>query len=402
MALNIRPQSSLERKLLFIESVLNSTDKISKVSEESILAGIGEGVSKIAGKTEKDIILAVSQLFPDSAFGSQLDQVAKNFGIADRFGALGSSTYVRLTASPGTIYLANTHFPKSTSGIQFEFEEDITVGSLGFTYAKVRSLQTGLQTKVPALTISQLTSKPTGHINIVNEVAADGGRDIESDEIFRIRIKDGANILARGTLAMIEQVFMAINPKILKVFHQGTNLQGKVVLAIATQNGMDLSGAELDQLLSQGGEFFALTEHKPFGTNFYGIELRNIEYQPVDVSFRVALDGSVDPDTYRQNVQIAIAKYLDFRFFDASKQKIEWDNLLEIAKSTKGARYVPDQYFYPRTDVGVNTYKLPRLRGFLMLDMNGAVISNFSGTLSPVFYPNIADFSLQSTVLQLI
>jgi hypothetical protein len=108
MGLNIRPSTSQERKLLFLETVLNNTDEVSKISDEAILSGIGAGVSKVAAKAEKDIILAVSQLFPDTAFGDQLDQVAANFGISPRFGALGSSTYIRISGVAGTQYLANT------------------------------------------------------------------------------------------------------------------------------------------------------------------------------------------------------------------------------------------------------------------------------------------------------
>src|ERR1700744_5721149 len=169
MGLNIRPSTSVERKLIFLEALLNGTDKVSKVSDGSVLSDIADGVSKISGKSEKDVILAVSQLFPDSAFDTQLDEVAANFGIAPRFGALGSSTYVRLTANPGTIYLANTNVPSSTDGITFQLSNDVTIGDMGFAYAQVVSVSTGLNTNVNPLTISKISPQPSGHINIVNE-----------------------------------------------------------------------------------------------------------------------------------------------------------------------------------------------------------------------------------------
>ena len=65
----IKLQTSREKKNLFIETLLNTTDKISKVGPDSVLGGIAGGVAKVAGKAEKDIILAVSQLFPDTAYG---------------------------------------------------------------------------------------------------------------------------------------------------------------------------------------------------------------------------------------------------------------------------------------------------------------------------------------------
>jgi len=401
MALDIKPSTSVERRLLFLETLINTTDKVTKVSDNSVLSGIATGISKVVGKSEKDIILALSQLFPDTAFGSQLDQVAANFGVAPRMGSLGSTTYVRVMANPGTAYSASMHYPISTAGIRFEFEEDFTVGAAGFTYARVRSIEKGAATNVEALSISRLTPAPAGHLNIVNESRAEFGRDVEPDEFFRIRIKNGSNILARGTLAMMEQLFIAINPKVLRVFHYGNSNSGKVVLGIVTQDGSILTSTELDSLLKGSADYFSLTEYRPFGTEYYGIELRNVTYAPVDVCFRAELDRSVNPDDIRKAIQIAISKYLDFRYFDPSSMKVEWDNLLEIVKNTLGIKYVPDQYFYPRTDLSVDQFALPRLRGFLMLDLEGKIISNFSGTLSPLYYPNVIDHDYMSTILDL-
>lgn len=402
MSIAISPSTSIERKLLVIETMLNSTDKISKISDESIVSGVAGGIAKVTGKAEKDIILAMSQIFPDSAYADQLDQVGKNFGVSGRFGVLGSTTFIRISALAGTQYFSAVHTFQSTSGFRFILDQDVTIPSFGFTYAKVRSIENGLKANVDPLTISVVSPVPTGHLNVINEYKADGGRDIESDETYRIRIKDGANILARGTLAMLEQVFISINSNVLNIYNQGTGLNGKIRIAISTQNGADLTPAELNALLVGSAEYFSLTELKPFGSQFYGIELIPIEWQYVDVSLRADIDSSADVDQIRKDIQVSLSKYCDWRYFNSSKQKIEWDNMLQICKNANGVKYVPDQYFYPRTDTVVNVNKLPRLRGFLLLDMNGKIIQNYQGTLVPSYYPNQADFSYQSTVLNLI
>lgn len=399
MLSGLKPSTSKERRLLFIETLLGITDAVSKVAPNSVLSGVAGGVSKIAGKAEKDIILGISLLYPDHASGSDLDQVALNFGISPRQGAQGSSTYVRITADPGTQYLQNTHYFLAGNGTVFELEDDFTMNAFGYDYVKVRSTSQGSDTNVDPLTISKVTPAPNGHKNVVNETIAIGGRDVESDELFRIRIKDGANIMARGTLAMLEQVFISINSKVLKIFHDGTDTDGKVVIAILTQNGSDLSPTELDNLLTGASKYFTLSEYKPFGSNFYGVRLKNVDYDPFDMSFRCSLDNNADPDEVRKSIQVGVSKYVDFRFFDATRDKVEWDNLLQIVKNTKGMKYVPDQYFVPRADISVAVNKFPRLRGFLMLDLDGNIIANFSGTLSPVYYPNKPDFSYQTTVL---
>lgn len=400
--LELQPSTSVDRKLLYQETLINSTDRITKVSDNSVFAGTAAGVSKVTGKAEKDIVLALSQLFPNDSYGPYLDQCALNFGVSPRMAAQGSSTYVRVTATPGTNYVSSVNQCISSSGVVFEFESNFTIPSFGFTYQKIRSIDIGSKTNVDPLTINQIQPAPSGHIGVINEYKADGGLDLETDDLFRVRIKKGANILATGTLAMLEQVFININPKVLKIQHHGVDINGKVIISIITQNGMDLNTTELNQLITNSAGYFGLTEYKPYGTNFYGITLQNIVYQPIDISFRVQLDNTVNPDQVRINIQTAFSKYLDFRNFISYKDVVQWDNLLQIVKSTQGVVYVPDQYFYPRIDVPVDEFKLPRVRGFLMLDLTGTIISNFSGTLSPVFYPNVADFNFQQTVLNLI
>lgn len=402
MGLNIKPSTSQERKLLITETILNNTDEVSKIADEAILSGIAAGISKVSGKAEKDIVLAVSQLFPDTAFGDQLDQVAENFGIAPRFGALGSSTYVRISGDVGTQYFANTHQFRSTDGIRFTLDQDFTIGEFGFGYAKVSSIETGEKTKVDPLTINQVSPFPVGHKYVINEYMAEGGRDVESDETFRIRIKEGANILARGTLAMLEQLFISVNSKVLRVYNQGHDLNGKIVLSVYTVNGSDLTQTELDDLLTVAADYVNLNDLRPFGTNYIGLKIVNVTYGFLDISFRCKLKANVNPDDVRKKIQVNISKYIDPRFFDSSRQKVEWDNLLEIVKNVEGIDYVPDQYFYPRTDVFYQSNVIPRLRGFLMLDLSGQIIQNFQGTLSPEFYPNVADFSYQATVLNRI
>lgn len=401
MALNIRPSTSNERKQIFIETLMNKSNKVSKVAPNSVNAGIAAGIGRVSGKAEKDIILALSGIYPDNAYGEQLDQCAANFGIAPRFLTSNSSTYLRIVADPGTQYLKDVHTFTGNAGITFQLENDVTIDSNGFTYAKVRSIEDGLDSNIPPTEINQVTPIPIGHSYVINEYQAQGGRDIESDDLFRRRIKEGANILATGTLSMLEQVFMKINSNVLRLFYQGIDPDSKVVIAIATQNGIDLTPEELDEILDLGSEYFSLTELKPFGSQSYGIKLKNIEYQPIDISYRVDITSSFSADQIRIETQAKISKYLDFRFWQPG-QKVEWTNILELTKKPKGVKYVPDQFFFPNNDVPIDSTKIPRLRGFLMLDLNGSVIASSNDNLSPVFYPQEADFSFISTVLRSI
>lgn len=388
-----------ELKQIFVEIFLNNTNKISKISNQSVMNAFAYGVAKIAQKALKDIAIAESHQFPDTAYGVTLDTVAENYGIAARFAAGQSSVYIRCVADPGTLYEAGAQV-FSGNGVDFDLEEDLTIGTEGYGYAKIRSSISGSKANVPALTITSVDPAPTGHKYVVNEYGAINGRDAESDRLFRLRIKEGGNLAARGTLAYLTQTFMRINSNVLQVRHQGLNSSSQQVLAIVTQNGIDLNASELDDIKSRAEEYLNLSDLNPL-TGIPNVEIKNIEYEPIDISARVSIKASADVDRVRQDLQIAVSKYLDFRFWPAGG-RFEWDDVLQIFKDNPNIDYVPDTFFVPNQDIITDPLRVPRIRGFLLLDLDGGVIIGNSGVLNPIYYPQIADFSFQQTVLSSI
>lgn len=390
-----------ELKELFVKILLNNTDRVTKVSDESILNGMGYGAAKIGQKCIKDIALVESHIFVDSAFGTDLDFVAKARGIAPRLGAIGSSTFILLVGTPGITYLQGVHSFTGSHGVTFDLEEDFTIPLVGFGYTKVRSIDTGTKTNVDPLTINQMVVSLAGHQYLINEYQAIGGRDAEDDDTFKKRIKEeSVNILAQETLARITQVFININPNILRVFYNGKDSTGKIVLGISTQNGADLSSTELDALLEEGEKYICLSDYAKFGNQALGIVLQNSDYEPIDVDFRVELYTNYSPDDIRINIQIAFTKYLDIRYWEYG-QKVQWDDLLQLVKNVTGVKYVPDTQFVPSADISIPKNKVPRVRSFIMRNLEGAILVDLPGNLIPVYYTNTVDYNYQNTILNI-
>lgn len=389
-----------ELESIFAEALINRTNgKVTKISPGSVLSGHTYGVAKIAQKALKDIAIANAHLFPDFASGIYLDKVAAERGIAPRFGASQSSTFVRVFADPATVYTAGTNTFVSRTGVVFDIENTTTVGPTGFAFIKVRSQTSGLSANADPLTIDTVNPVPTGHTAVLNEYQATGGRDIEDDNTFRIRIKEGANILARHTLSYLEQALMRVNQNVLRVHFQGFDDEGKIVLAILTQNGIDLNQSELDELFDKVGEFLAITDILYPRDQTYGVTFKNIEYEPIDIDFRVLLDDSFNPDDVRKQIQVAMGKNLDFRFWEFGRE-VEWDDLFIIARTTAGVRIVPDEYFTPNVDMLIPDTRVPRIRTFIMRDLEGNIISDVSGVQNPIYYSTTPDQSFAETVIQ--
>lgn len=375
-------------KNLFIEMFLDKTAKVSNVADGSVVNATAFGVAKVAQKAMKDIAIKEAQIFPDTATGAYLDKAAALYGVSPRKGALGSSTYIRVSAGPGTVYDTSVTFVNK-NGIRFQVDEALTVGESGYGYVKVRSVNAGYSTNVPPNSITNVSPQPQGHIECTNEYYAIGGRDSEDDETFRIRIKNNLNILSKNTIEYWTQTLNNIDDRVLKVMTAGLDEKGIYNLYIVSQNGIFFTEEELDMLLESAQGYFGISELNIEG-KAVGIGIQNIDWFYVGsergLDFRVQLQPDYDVATVRQNIQINLTKYLDFRFWTPGKI-VEWDDLLDIVKKTDGVKYVPDEYFFPYYDQQVPANQLPRIRGFVMRDQDGNVLYDSDSNLSPLFYP---------------
>lgn len=401
----INPMTSEERKSLFLEVVINESmnedgsSRISKVSPHSAFSGVASGVAALSEMSEKDIALSLSYILPEMGSGDQLDRIAKNHGIRPRLGAIGSSTYIRISANPFTQYLANVHFFYSNN-VKFALEKDVVVGRVGFVYAKVQSMSVGSATNVDPLTINDVNPKPSGHQSVLNEYIASGGRDIESDKEYKASFKDYINKMSRNTLSSLEQIMISVNPNVLGLIQKGRSKNGNLKLGVVASNGANFTESQLNELLESVKYNLCLSDYKRLGANYKGVSLENIEYVPIDIMYRADIEENADIEKIRKESQINVSKYLDLRFFNPEKQFVEWDKLLQICQSIDKVRYIPDQYFYPRQDLRIDTRFRPRVRSFLILNLKGEVISDWRGDLSPIYYPNTVDKDYINTIKQ--
>ena len=115
-----KPNLTIETlKNLWVELFLNKTDKVSDISDNSVLNATAFAGAKVAQKAIKDIAIVEAQLFPETAQGEYLDRAASLFGVPQRRGAIGSSTYVKIIAEDGTNYISGVHEFVNTNGILF-------------------------------------------------------------------------------------------------------------------------------------------------------------------------------------------------------------------------------------------------------------------------------------------
>lgn len=384
-----------EMKQLFFELLFNHTNKVTKIANEGVVNGIAYGVAKVAQKANKEIALVESHLFPEYAFGHHLDVIAERNGVAPRFGPSQSTAYVRLVAQPGTSYAA-ADTVLSGNGIEFKLDTSVTVGEAGYVYARVRSQTSGERTNVPPLTINKISPKPQGHRWLANEFSAQGGRDYESDIHFKNRIRKALNVFSKQTLDYITCILQMFNEDVLFVKSKGMDDSGKFVLYVVLQNGGLLTEDEIEVLVTNLAPYMSISDFDYVNNTVLNLKLENVEWKYIDISFRAEFVLEQPLDQTRIELQASLSRALDFTNHTG---KVEWDDLLQIVKNHPMVKYVSDKHFSPGEDVEISSTMLPRIRGFIMMDLEGNVLVDNNNVLNPVYYPNTPDFAFQQTVL---
>ena len=259
------------------EIFFNKQSKVTKITDESVVNAESFADSRLAQIALKEIALIESNVFPQFASGSQLDISGNLFSSIARYTASISSTYVLVIATPGTIYPYSSTTFTGNHGIVFTLIEDFTVDSNGFGYAKVVSTDIGVKANIDPNTVTIVSPEPVGHIGVTNTFMATGGRDAESDEDFRSRIKSHLNIQAQKTLAYLLEIFRLFNQDILLLQNLGFDENGVLQIGILTQNGTDLTTPQLEALLANVKDYFALSDLNNQG-EVVGVALQNTTY----------------------------------------------------------------------------------------------------------------------------
>lgn len=379
---NIVSESKL--KSLFVETFLNHTNNVSKISDLSVLNAVSYGFAKLFRKIIKDIAIVEAKIIPELSYGSYLDDAAKNFGVSSRKTAVGSSTFILVNADPGTVYIPGVSRFLSNQGIIFDITSITIIPTEGYGYVPVSSSNSGLITNVSPFSINTISNPPVGHISCTNEYQAIGGRDNESDIEFKNRISKHEFTASKGTLSKILSELQLIDPTIYSLKKMGV-FNGKVVIGVLSCNGKHYTTSQLSNFLKLLKDKLSISD---YSNQFSGIsfELVNPTWQYIGgssgIDFRIKFSG--DEDEIRKNIQISLTKYFDFKTF--TDNKIQWEDLLNIVKSVDGVEYVPDEFFYPNSDEDVDEFSVPRVVKFVMRDLYGGILYNNDSNILSVYY----------------
>ena len=176
--------SENSRLLRFLEIVAKREDELWQMAEDAYYAG-----------------------FIDFATGSSLDFLAALVGYkrVEARRASGTVTFSRSTPATSDIIIPRgTRVATADGSVVFKTTEAVvlTAGSTSVD-APIEAVEAGANGNVVANTITKIVDPISGIESVNNENPTSGGRDAETDEEFRYRIKTTIQSLGKATLDAI-------------------------------------------------------------------------------------------------------------------------------------------------------------------------------------------------------
>ncbi len=391
-----KPNTDSDRKSILAELFYSLQSKITKISEASIISAIFTAIARLASKAEKDIAVYMARLFPMFSSGEHLDDTAELFGVHSRQGSTNSYTILKIYASQGTQYLQNTHTFKSISGVVFELISDYVVDNSGILFVLVRSVTQGSSSNVEPMTITNVSPKPVGHLLVLNESYSVGGYDQESDISLRSRIMSVPSLLSIGSLAYLEQAMIKLQPLVYKIYSNGQNEFGKIIIKILTWNSQPLSQNQLNELSEQIGPYLSLRDSQYFNLKNHSVHLSNIDYFYIDIVMKIQIESNANIEFVRRDMQSNIIKLISVDKL-AQGSILQWEDIYVACLKTKGVIQIPSESFSWKNDFIFNKPHFPVLRGFVLYDLSGVLLANISTEIKQL-YQSKTDNYFQKTV----
>ena len=367
--MNTRLFTQEELNNAFSKVFLGVTDKVTKVSANSVLSGLTNAFSSLVQKSLKENALVESYLDPDQATGERLDQVALQRGLGGRQAVpLGSSVYLRLEADAGTQYTTDHSFTGS-HGVVFRLQENYTMNNRRFAYRLATTESTGEGTNVQPFTILQLQEMLEGHVSVVNDVRAFGGRDAENDDQLRWRIRNYGNIAAISSIMKLSIFANSINNNVFRLFHLRNSVRG-VVLGVITHSGVPLSDEDLTSLREQLIEFSAINDST--------LELENTQPTALFISARVALSIEMNYEALLNRLQINFEDLFRGYLYSGVGQNIDPTTLQNILYRETAITSVSSTGFQPSNSFFVPVGIPLRLAGMELRSLEGDILTSTS------------------------
>jgi mannose/fructose/N-acetylgalactosamine-specific phosphotransferase system component IIB len=387
---------TIEKELAEVFASLNEDReekyKVTFLGITGVVRGIFTAMAYKLREVWHDYTQLKRKLFINTCSGSDLDIYVEERGI-ERRGANPSGALILFKGVDTTVVPINTVITDPVSKKTYETRQQITLGSKNndFVYdgnINIDSVNIGdiawaecTEDGVIGNTQSDsLISVSLADITAVtNPAPTQGGKDIESDDDLRSRMKNYTKVLNHNTQAYYEAVCQDLDIRVLRTLaHKDHTQPDAIIITIVTKSGVPLTAAELNTLADN---IYDAQQ------SFTKITCNNMAFTLITVSERVKLKEvngvAVDNDKYFVDTADYLANYFDWSKWEFG-QNISLDDVLLVCESVPQTDDIQLSSFMVNgsddTTINIPENSLPYFSSLIVNDITGSVPVEKSNT----------------------
>jgi uncharacterized phage protein gp47/JayE len=364
-------------------------NEITVFEPKTAIRGLISAFAGVVRELWDDLYSTRRKLFLNTSSGSDLQVLGEERDVVIKQAA-AAGVLLTFTGSSGTLIPKDTAIPNPSTGISYLTKNDITLGQKNpdLNVSGISNLQdlsiadtVWAECETPGSIgncgVNTITGKPAiaGVNSVTNLSPAQGGTDIESDSIYRERIRNYISILNLGTESFYEAVCKVIEPRVLRVrVKKDYSGYDAIKIILVNESGSAFGKEDLNFIASE-----VSLRHRAYTK----VTCTNIGYTMISVKERVKLKSGFTLDQVYTATADALAGYFNWKSWEFGKP-ISIDNVFQVCDNVQGVE-----------DVELNTFLInggtPRNASVIQTLFNQVVTSDSSSTItdsSAVYTPD--------------
>lgn len=355
---------------------VSQTEKVTSFGKDGIVRGIFHSVSNVVSEMWNDLYQTKRQMQLTTAEGNDLIEFGERRGVPKN-AAAKSSVVLIFNGPDNTVISAGTNIKSIIdSSIVYTTKVEITLGSANPNIVRpikansigdiviAESVATGSQTSVDVNELTVIDPEIAG-VTVTNLVPSSGGKDIESDDEYRERIKNIIDSLAQGTQAFYEALAMKADSTVMKAKAIKSQYGGVDVYLVKNSLG-DYDNSELSTIASYIYDYQKA---------FQNISCKNAIRRSIEVRGKFLIKSGYTNDQVFSAIASKIASYISGIFkFTTTVKFIDLVN--EIAEA-EGLTSIDLSNFYlngAQADIYLTSVEVPVFTHLLFIDSFNNVI----------------------------
>ncbi len=318
---------------LIADTVSQEENKITNFGKEGVLRGLYSSISLAIAEAYNNQVQAKRAAHVQTAVREDLDFIALKEAGLKRRGASKSSVVLLFEGEAGTVIPKGTQIKSnSDSNLFYQTVEDLTLtknsdlkrplqdNTLGDTVI-AESLNEGSKTRVSPNELQVFATPINGVEAVTNLFPSVGGLEEETDDQFRIRIYNQAELYSHGTQGFYKALAIEADKTVLRSKAVYNHLKGSCDLYLIKNSLASYSETELKAIAD-----YVYSKQRALSPVF----VYNGEQTPIEIDIYCSLKKGVDFESLFTKTAIIISDFINPMNLSFGAEIVHYDLLKRV------------------------------------------------------------------------